>query len=239
MHEKQRKFLVESIELGRLPHALLFYGQEKLGKKDFAIDFAKHLVGELKNNPDYLLIEAESKEIQISQIRDLVSKLSFKPHQSDYKVAIIDKAHLMTTEAQNCFLKFLEEPTGKTHLILITEYPAILLPTITSRVQRIRFYPDKGFQSIESKENIEELEKLLNSDLAYRFQYVKKITDKNSDYNLKEILDSWLSYFRKKMLSSNDSKYLNIVKEIQKTQVLLSTTNTNSKIALEILLMKL
>jgi len=239
MHEKQWKFLIKAAELGRLPHALLFYGQEKLGKKKLAIDFAKHLVGDIgETNPDFILLEAEKKEIQIGQIRELVQKLSFKPYDSDYKVAIVDKAHLMTREAQNCFLKFLEEPTEKTILILITEYPATLLPTIISRVQRVRFYPSKDLKVEESEEILSDLDKLIKSDLAYRFQYAKKITDKNSDSDLKEILDTWLRYFRRELLS-NSNNHASFIKEIQSTQLLLSTTNVNPKLALEILLTKL
>jgi len=237
MHEKQWKFLIKAAELGRLPHALLFYGQEKLGKKKLAIDFAKHLVGDIgETNPDFILLEAEKKEIQIGQIRELVQKLSFKPYDSDYKVAIVDKAHLMTREAQNCFLKFLEEPTEKTILILITEYPATLLPTIISRVQRVRFYPSKDLKVEESEEILSDLDKLIKSDLAYRFQYAKKITEKDS--NLKEILNTWLRYFRRELLS-NPNNHASFIKEIQSTQLLLSTTNVNPKLALEILLTKL
>ena len=81
------------------------------------------------------------KEIRISQIRDLIRKLFLKSALSPFKVAIIDEAHRLNSEAQNCFLKTLEEPKGKTILILITEYPQVLFPTILSRVQEIKFTP--------------------------------------------------------------------------------------------------
>ena len=231
-HSKQWQFLMKSAELGSLPHALLFYGQEKLGKKDLALKFAQELVGP-NNQADFIFQEGSS----ISEIRDLIQKLSFKPYSAEYKVAVVDKAHLMAKDAQNCFLKFLEEPTERTILVLITEYPATLLPTILSRVQKIRFYPDKDFKIEDSEEIVSDLDKLRESDLAYRFKYAKKITDKESGGDLKEILDTWLRYFRKKMLDDGSSR--EIIKAIQSTQVLLSTTNANPKLALEVLLMKL
>ncbi|MBU2634891.1 DNA polymerase III subunit delta', partial [Patescibacteria group bacterium] len=144
-HQKQWQFLKKSAELGRLPHALLFYGQEGLGKKALAIEFSKFLIKKT-SPPDFILIEPQGKEIQIAQIRSLIQGLSFKPYLADFKIAVINKAHLMSQESQNCFLKFLEEPTDKTYLILITEYPAMLLPTILSRVQKLRFFPAKGFK---------------------------------------------------------------------------------------------
>lgn len=240
MHEKQWQFLRRSAELGSLPHALLFHGQEKLGKKDLAVKFGESLVG-LNNHADFITVESPS----ISEIRELIQKLSFKPYSAEYKVAIVDKAHLMTKEAQNCFLKFLEEPTQQTILILITEYPATLLPTILSRVQKIRFYPEKGLEVEDPEDIVSTLNKLKESDLAYRFQYAKKITD--SKENLRDLLNVWLRCFRKEMLASPESlteagssvKAKKTIEEIQKIQLLLSTTNVNPKLALEALLMKL
>ncbi|MBU4124639.1 MAG: hypothetical protein KKI14_04215, partial [Nanoarchaeota archaeon] len=194
-HQKQWQFLTKSAELGSLPHALLFYGQEKLGKKDLAIKLGEQLVG-LNNQADFILTESPS----ISEIRGLIQKLSFKPYSAEYKVAIVDKVHLMTKEAQNCFLKFLEEPTEKTILILITEYPATLLPTILSRVQKIRFYSNKELEIEDSEEVISNLNKLRKSDLAYKFQYAKKIAEEPQ--NLKEILEIWLVYFREMFISA-------------------------------------
>jgi len=236
---KQKDFLVKSLELGKLPHALLFYGQEGLGKKDTALEFAKMLVGDLETNPDFVFLDSPD----ISQIRDLITKLSFKPYMAKYKVAIIDNAHAMNKEAQNCFLKFLEEPRDKTFLILVTAYPNLLLPTIISRVQKIRFYPPKGFKVKYNKEFIDDIIKLKDSDLAYRFNYAKE----KAETDLKELLDAWLDYFRNIMIAKmkgerNDYsliKIKNIISQIQLTKVLLNTTNINPKLALEVLLMKI
>ena len=246
-HEKQWEFLKKSAELGRLPHALLFYGQKGLGKKALAIKFSKFLIKEI-SPPDFILIEPQGKEIQISQIRDLIQKLSFKPYLADFKIAVLNKAHLMSQESQNCFLKFLEEPTDKTYLILITEYPAMLLPTILSRVQKLRFFPEKGFENEDNKELISDLVKISESDLAFRFKYAKDV----QTGDLKETLDTWLRYFRKILISrliqekktdtfSNYSinKLKDIIRHIQSTKFLISTTNVNSRLALEILLMKI
>lgn len=161
-HQKQWQFLKKSAELGRLPHGLLFYGQEQLGKKTLAVEFVKFLNCQSAERPcqicrncqdiqkgvypDFVLIESDPsrEQIQISQMRNLIEKLSLRPYSALFKIAIIDRAHLMSQEAQNCFLKFLEEPRGNVVLILVTEYPRLLLSTILSRVQKLRFFPVKS-----------------------------------------------------------------------------------------------
>jgi DNA polymerase-3 subunit delta' len=55
------------------------------------------------------------------------------------KVVIIDDAHKMTPEAQNCLLKTLEEPPDDSVIVLITSDPRRLFPTILSRCQIVRF----------------------------------------------------------------------------------------------------
>jgi len=57
------------------------------------------------------------------------------------KVFIIEDAHRMNSSAQNSMLKTLEEPAGKAAIILLTDSPAALLPTIRSRCQLFQFAP--------------------------------------------------------------------------------------------------
>jgi len=143
-HQKQWEFLKKSAELGKISHAYLFSGLEKLGKKTLALEWISSLFGQdilKRQHQDFVFIAPVGKEIQISQIRGLILKLSLRPFLTPFKAAVIDQAHLMNQEAQNCFLKTLEEPKGKTILILITEYPETLFPTILSRCEMIKFYP--------------------------------------------------------------------------------------------------
>lgn len=143
-HKKQTDFLEKSASLNKLSHAYLFSGQEKLGKRTAALQWACGLLkienAEGKSHPDLILVSAAEKEIKIEQIKGLIWQLSLKPYSAPLKVAIIDDAHLMNQDAQNALLKTLEEPQDHTLLILISEYPGALLSTIVSRCQRINFY---------------------------------------------------------------------------------------------------
>ncbi len=168
-HQKQWRNLQSMAKSNKIPHAMLFCGQEKLGKKTTAFEFLKLFFGEnILKHPDVVFVEPIENEIQISQIRDLNWKLSLKPFSGILKAAVIDKAHLMNQEAQSCFLKTLEEPKGNTVIILVSEYPGLILPTIRSRIQKIKFFP-VGRMEIENylkTKKIQENEIKMLSELA-------------------------------------------------------------------------
>jgi DNA polymerase-3 subunit delta' len=143
-HKKQWELLKQSLALNRISHAYLFSGQEKLGKKTIALEWSS-LINDWeapnKYYPDLILISPENGTIQIARIRELIWKLQLTPHSARLKVAIIDQAHLMGVAAQHALLKTLEEPRKDTLLILVTSKAEILLPTIRSRCEIIKFYP--------------------------------------------------------------------------------------------------
>ncbi len=263
---KQWQLLKKTAELGKTPHALLFYGQNDCGKRALAIEFIKLLncqenkfearpclacraCLDIEKNihPDLTIVEPhEGKEIKIAQIRDLQNNLSLKAYSAPFKAVIVDKAHLLNQEAQSAFLKILEEPRGNSLFILISEYPEILLPTILSRVERMRFYsPPVREKSKKEKEAIDEIIKLGRQNLLSRFQYVKTLAEDSPD--LREILDIWLSHFRETLLSVVNGqasdysvmKLEKILKTIQNITFLISTTNVNARLALEILMLEL
>ena len=70
---------------------------------------------------------------------DLHRLLAFRPNEGPYQVVVVTQADAMKEPAANAFLKLLEEPGDETVLILTTSRTDLLLPTILSRCQRVRF----------------------------------------------------------------------------------------------------
>ncbi len=77
----------------------------------------------------------------IEQIRTVMERISRQPFSGPRSVVIVMEAHKATIEAQNAFLKVLEEPPASVIIILVTERVDLLLPTIVSRCSEIRFDP--------------------------------------------------------------------------------------------------
>lgn len=168
-HQNILKYLENSIVNKRLAHAYLFYGPKNVGKKETAMQFVKALLcyehqkeeniadlktvpcGECefcrevgkKTHPDFFWLEKTGgdKNISVEQIREIKDKLSAKSFFKSYKIAIISGAEEMSLSAANALLKVLEEPRGRTIIILIAERIDHLPKTIISRSQKIHFLP--------------------------------------------------------------------------------------------------
>lgn len=158
-NENAKQILIKSLKNNTILHSYMFIGNEGIGKKLIANQFAKMVLCnnynfeentecnncksciefEGNNNPDYIQIEPDGKIIKIEQIRQMQSKIIEKPVNSNKKVYIIDNADLMTKEAQNCLLKTLEEPPSYITIILIVSNENKILNTIKSRCMKINF----------------------------------------------------------------------------------------------------
>jgi DNA polymerase-3 subunit delta' len=160
-HEPQKEFLRNSVRKNRISHAYLFSGPEGVGKKLVAIGFAKLIncaEGGAENldcectscaktekgfNPDVLVFQYPGeKTIKVDHVRqDIEHLIHLAPYENPYKVFIVDGAQRMNFNAQNAFLKTLEEPPPNSVIILITTLADLLMPTIRSRCQSVVFQP--------------------------------------------------------------------------------------------------
>ena len=77
--------------------------------------------------------------ISIEEVRNAQRNLFYTPVEGKVKVLIVQEPEKMSIEAENCFLKTLEEPPKNSLLIFLSSEPEKLLPTIVSRCQRVRF----------------------------------------------------------------------------------------------------
>lgn len=126
--------LIQALEK-ELPQAVLLGGDKGVGLGTIARHIAqhhtKHPVVVLPEKDDK--VDIEKGTIGIELIRRLYDQTRTK--QPGSSVYIFDYADRMTRQAQNAFLKLLEEPNESTHFILVAHQPDMLLPTIRSRTQ--------------------------------------------------------------------------------------------------------
>lgn len=253
-YTSQWKFLENSAKAGRLAHAYLFAGTDRKAKHETAIKLIQLLncagvkrpclscrncvaIKELRY-PDLTIVNAPKREnITIEQIRKLALKLSLAAYESSVKAVIIEDAHCMNEHAQSAFLKLLEEPKGDTLFLLLCDHAELLLQTVRSRTQEIRFIsqPEPA-----TKDFVRALQLMKSASLTERFAFAKKIADSEQS---EDLLHSWLVQLRKELLVNLDSEHkeqlwrkTELTERIWRT---LQTTNANERLALEQILIEL
>ena len=158
-HDRVRGLLSRALRGGRLPPALLLCGPSGVGKRTLSMAVARallcasgtdHACGDCAScqrierglHPDVQVVRPDEKgSIKIDHVRDLVREIAARPFEGRARAFVVDDAHALTEQAANALLKSLEEPAAESHVFLVTNAPHILLPTIRSRCQTLRFGP--------------------------------------------------------------------------------------------------
>src|SRR5512139_891233 len=160
-HSRPIELLKRAMQRDKIAHSYLFLGNEGIGKKWVAIQFAKALnclnEGVEKGDacdhclsckkidhalhPDVLLIEPIGQGIKKEQVIQMQKELAYKPYEGKRRVCILTAVDRMAHDIPNTLLKTLEEPPLHTVIILLANNSRFILPTILSRCQPIRFNP--------------------------------------------------------------------------------------------------
>lgn len=178
------------------------------------------------------------KEIPIQDVRELKRVFSLAPQGNNWRIAIINNADKMSQEAANSFLKLLEEPGQQTLIILLSAYPEMLPQTVVSRTQVIKFFGGRAGFSQEDKELRQELALLVRQrDLPRAFKFFEKAVD--NDELRKKTIFLLLATARNKLLATPQRESVMTIKEMLRIAEIMETTNVNSRLALDVLFLKL
>lgn len=139
--------------------SLVFGGPSRIGKRLCGVWYAAFLnclqteekapCGECNSckkflsgsHPDIHFSRVPEKKtvVGVSEVREAIFEISHAPFEADFRVWIIEEGERLTDEAQNALLKTLEEPPGRSVIVLVTSLEGTLLPTVSSRCRLVRF----------------------------------------------------------------------------------------------------
>ena len=161
--------------------------------KEPKIDELRSIRQSIVDNPYFRTQLWAKPEILINSIRELKKTVSMKSYENKGRVIILLDVHRFRTAAANSFLKLLEEPPGKVQIILTTSKPNMLLPTIVSRCQKIKFDP-LTWQEIKSalieKENVDPAKANTISRMSFgNYHRALELLDENIDEKQELMID--------------------------------------------------
>jgi len=142
-----------------------------------------------KSNPNFILIDVaeDKKNIDINQIRNLITDLNKSSFNRKPRIVLIDNIELLNVNSVNALLKILEEPNDNINFILVNNNKKVL-STLKSRCLnfkiKLTFY-----ESIEIINNIldNDIYKLVNSELINNYStpgHLLKLINFKEEYNI-------------------------------------------------------
>lgn len=164
-----QSFLIGNVSYDKIKKDLNKIISQYIFKTDISLD----------NNPDIYILRNNEKSISKSEIKELINNLSTTSQFNNNKVYIIEDFELLNVNSNNALLKILEEPQPGIYAFLITQNIDAVLPTISSRCQKIFFnYSD---EEIFDEQNIEIANNLIDS---IEVNNVKTIAKNNEIYSI-------------------------------------------------------
>ena len=174
---------VAQVGNSHLPHAILISGGDGLGADKLAKAMGQYILClsplesvacgicrscrllAANSHPDLseIIPEEGATQIKIDQVRRVSDSIGKTAQQGGYKVITISPAEKMNLNAANALLKNLEEPAGKSLLILVTYNMSRLLPTIRSRCAKANLVAPEKNAALDwlKQNNIDDAEALL------------------------------------------------------------------------------
>ncbi|MDO4535561.1 MAG: DNA polymerase III subunit delta' [Clostridium perfringens] len=124
-------------------HAHLIIGEDGIGKSLVAKEFAMSILG-VEKDKDYIdIIEyrTDKESFGIDYVRKIIDEANKKPYEFNKKIIIVYNGEKLTTQAQNAFLKTIEEPPKGVFIIITSSSSEGILDTIKSRCQIYKLWP--------------------------------------------------------------------------------------------------
>lgn len=201
--------------------------------KKTANDCINEFLNKEKIDPLDRSINFYEKAMGIEDVRNIQKKISLKPFRGKTKAVVIQVYENITTEAQNALLKVLEEPPANTVIIINISKKELLLPTIISRCKIIELEEEIISLNNEDVSSLSDfLNIILNGKIGDKLKAAQDISKNKDDIFL--WFEKMNIFVRQKLVENHeDSKYLNLLKLLQKTYPIIKATNVNQRISLE------
>jgi len=196
--EKKIILLQNQIKNKKISNAYIFISPDKFLANYLAKSFAAMILkvskNKLKTEPNFYFLKKkdDKKNISIEETRALRETLSLTGRGANFKVALIENIEFFSPAAAASLLKTVEEPKGKTVIIMTANSEREVAKTIISRCQKIKIaetakkYIKKIFQGFTQGKR--DFSQELFSHPRAKSVYLTKEGKKK---DLQVLIDSW------------------------------------------------
>ena len=241
-HKVEFHKLIDLYKDNNLPNKILFSGEKGIGKCTLAYHLVNYILSlnedfsydlnnlkiipdnksfklvQNKSNPNFILvdIQEEKKNIDISQIRNLILTLNKSSFNTKPRFVLIDNIELLNINAVNALLKILEEPNDNINFILINNNKRIL-STLKSRCLNFKIQlTSKQSTEITNKILNNNYNEFLNEDLVNNYSTPGEILNLIDFANKNDIdlIETNLKNFIKKIIMEKLYKKNNSIKNL-------------------------
>ena len=208
-HQSTLKNLIELHQKNNIPNKILISGPKGIGKSSLVDHFLKYVYSNeilvnqnLHPNIYKIFKKDEKKNIEISQIREMIKFLNLSSFNDIQKTVVIDHIELLNVNSANALLKSLEEPNDKDMFILINNSNISILETLRSRCVEFKV-----------SLNAEEVIKIINN--SFDDQIYEKISDDFKNiYTSPSFMISLINFFKENDININDITIENFLSDL-------------------------
>ncbi len=170
-----------------------------------------HLLDTHAIAPFNRLIFTPAPSHKIDTVREIIHSLTIRTgKKGQMRAVVIEDAHLMTPEAQNAFLKTLEEPPGDTIIILTAPREDLLLPTIVSRCVLIT--TPVGAPDVDYKKQEQLFRELKKAGIGEKIKFLERVGKHRED--ALEFIEGQLALIHTKLHDSTSSVAPHVIRAL-------------------------
>ena len=233
-------FLLKAAEQQRMSHAYLLSGNAKEQKRESVRELVRYLLHQdTIVHQDVLWVEEAPLIEKVQEIRQFASLI---PTQSPFRIIVIQEAQEMRGDSQAALLKILEEPSASVLFFLLAHPAQLLSAALRSRLQDIPFFSSLAEPNEEQEAYIKELSRLKKASIKGKFAFAKEKAEDAEGVIM--MLEAWQDrlhalFIQRSKESAVPSSLKTLLERTQEVWLMLRTTNVNTRLALEHVLLAL